>query len=101
MDTPNGWVQIGLLEKDSTSQSCMKYNSLHKSPPLWGILADENVDRTPKIMCCKEPENHFIDGMDPPKPAAVANNKEEEEILKQFDPVWFSSKHGYHGTYPM
>lgn len=100
MDTPNGWVQIGSYEKNSISNSCMTYNSLHDNPPLWGLLGDDNVDYTPHIMCCKEPENHFIDGMDPPGPVAVANTKNEQEVLEEMDPVWFSSKHGYHGVYP-
>merc|ERR1719296_121050 len=98
IDTPNGWVQIGSYEKDSISNSCMNYNSLNDNPPLWGIMGDGDVDRTPHIMCCKEPENHFIKGMDPPKPVAIAQNENEQMVLTEMDPVWFGPKHGYHGT---
>lgn len=100
MDTPNGWVQIGSLEKNSISNSCMRYNSLNDNPPLWGLLRGDDVDRTPHIMCCKEPETHFIGGMDLPElmPAVVASTKSEQLILEEMDPIWFSSKHGYHGT---
>ena len=97
IDAPNAWVQIGSYEKNSINNSCMKYTSLHTTPPLWGLLGDDTTDWTPHIMCCKEPDNHIIPGMEPME-VAVATSKIEQEVLAQMDPVWFSSKHGYSGT---
>jgi len=48
-------------------------------------------------MCCKEPENHFIAGMDLQGPVAVAQTSYEEDILYTLGPIWFGSKHGYQG----
>lgn len=98
IDTTNGWVQIGSFEKNSIDNECMKYNSLNDNPPLWGLLADDAVDRSPHIMCCKEPVNHVIDGMEV-LTAAVAETKFEQDILEELNPVWFSTKHGYHGMF--
>jgi len=101
MDSPNGWVQIGSYQKDSISNSCMKYNDLHDTPPLWGLMGNADNDITPHLMCCKEPPNHFIEGMDTsPESAvvAVATTEYEQQVLEENHPVWFGRKHGYHGT---
>ena len=99
IDAPNSWVQIGSYEKNDMSNSCMKWNDVpgHDTPPMWGLKGNSDDDITPNIMCCKEPENHFIDGMDPTLSEAVAISKSEQEILEKMHPVWFGRKHGYHG----
>lgn len=99
MDSPNGWVNTAAPDDGSESDSCKRWDSLNENPPVWGLLKEEN-DRNPHIMCCREPENHFIDGMEPPEsiPDVVATTIAEEEILGEMDPVWFNSKHGYQST---
>eukprot|EP00581_Thalassiosira_minuscula_P005828 CAMPEP_0183746012 /NCGR_PEP_ID=MMETSP0737-20130205/66532_1 /TAXON_ID=385413 /ORGANISM="Thalassiosira miniscula, Strain CCMP1093" /LENGTH=2336 /DNA_ID=CAMNT_0025981691 /DNA_START=12 /DNA_END=7019 /DNA_ORIENTATION=- len=103
MDAPNGWVQIGSFTENSVSNSCMPYNSLHDTPPLWGLIGSE-TELTPDIMCCKDPSNGIIDeigpskGITPPSYVAKANTKSEQKILETEHPVWFGRKHGYHGT---
>lgn len=98
MDIPNGWVQIGRYTLDSTPNSCRTYNSLHDTPPLWGITGETDKDLIPHIMCCKEPPNGIIGHIETiPSPIGSANTKVEQEILEEKHPVWFSRDHGYHG----
>jgi len=107
IDIPNGWVNVG-----PSSDSCKLYNSIHPHPPLWGLIGrhhredvefdEENVKAmTTHIMCCREPSEG--DGTAAlqttlPRPVSVANTKYEQDILDNKHPVWFSRKHGYHGT---
>jgi hypothetical protein len=47
-------------------------------------------------MCCKEPDDHAIAGM-MSMDVAIAKTRAEQEIMEEWDPVWFSAKHGYRG----
>ena len=98
-DVPNGWVQIGSFEKEGVSHACTQWNDLNEVPPAWGITGDATA--MPNIMCCKEPADHSFEGMDaPPEPSApaIAQNKAEQDVLEQMNPVWFGKRHGYKGT---
>ena len=81
IDVPNGWVQIGSYQKEAMENSCMEYNSLHDAPPEWGIVGHSDEDRTPHIMCCKEPPGHYINGMDVSVSVAVAETKKTQATL--------------------
>jgi len=103
MDVPNGWVQIGSYGKNSMSNSCMDYNSLHETPPLWGLFGDASTDMTPRIMCCKEPGNGAINEIavnngNIPLSVATVKTKNEQAVLEEMHPVWFGREHGYRGT---
>jgi len=99
MDVPNGWVQIGSYEENSISISCMEYNSLHETPPLWGLFGSAGKDMMPHIMCCKEPDDGVISEVAYQSlSVATAKTINEQKILDEMDPVWFGRKHGYHGT---
>jgi hypothetical protein len=88
MDSPNSWI----------SKSCVQYSSLHNSPPLWGLIGGASSDMTPQIMCCKEPDDHAFAEIGLTN-VSVATTAADEEIMKEWDPVWFSTKHGYRGIY--
>ena len=90
LDSPNSWI----------SNLCVKYSSLHNSPPYWGLTGGAITDMTPQIMCCREPDDHAIAGM-MSMDVAIAKTKAEEEIMEEWDPVWFSAKHGYRGKYEL
>jgi len=98
MDGPNSWVQIGSYEKNSVEHACMKHSSLNNFPPSWGLIEDDSTEKSPHIMCCKEPDNHFLAGMEANVQTAVAKTKHEQDVLGDMNPVWFGRKHGYKGT---
>ena len=105
IDTPNGWVNVG-----PSSDSCELYTSIHSHPPFWGLLGrhstenqelDEDVkDITADIMCCREPTNKKLTSLQTTVSvkAPRADTKYEQDILDKHHPIWFSRKHGYHGT---
>eukprot|EP00581_Thalassiosira_minuscula_P016021 CAMPEP_0183722956 /NCGR_PEP_ID=MMETSP0737-20130205/14739_1 /TAXON_ID=385413 /ORGANISM="Thalassiosira miniscula, Strain CCMP1093" /LENGTH=1335 /DNA_ID=CAMNT_0025953203 /DNA_START=1208 /DNA_END=5215 /DNA_ORIENTATION=- len=97
LDIPNGWVQVGSYDQDSTSESCVKYNSVHGTHPLWG-LSGKDEDLIPRIMCCKESEvGADLKDLNP-TPTGSATTHLEQEVLDLYRPVWFEEKHGYLGT---
>mmetsp|Transcript_11472 Transcript_11472/g.25199 ORF Transcript_11472/g.25199 Transcript_11472/m.25199 type:complete len:848 (+) Transcript_11472:701-3244(+) len=106
MNIPNGWVNVG-----SSFDSCELYNSIHSHPPFWGLIGrhskeeldmgeDEDVkDLTAHLMCCREPGDKptaLRTTVSSPIPAA--NTSYEQDILDKKHPIWFTRKHGYHGT---
>lgn len=106
MDIPNGWVNVG-----SSSDSCELYNSIHSSPPLWGLVGRliegeqfldiDVMDITADIMCCREPlEGDTTTTLQTTASSIVpvASTSYEQDILDKHHPIWFSRKHGYGGT---
>jgi hypothetical protein len=49
-------------------------------------------------MCCKEPDDHAFAEIGLTN-VSIATTAADEEIMKEWDPVWFSTKHGYRGIY--
>jgi len=102
MDIPNGWFHIGNV-KDS--YSCVQYNSLHDTPPWWGLSGKFDIDihdLMPQIMCCEEPHDGVINKhaskITSSLSVATASTDSEQKILGEMNPVWFGRRHGYHGT---
>lgn len=106
MDIPNGWVHVG-----SSPDSCKSYNSLHPTPPLWGLVGHDPGPEgkseaqvthvTSNLMCCSEPPAG--DATTALKsvasvPVPTANTKHEQDILDKKHPIWFGRKHGYRGN---
>lgn len=95
IDIPNGWVSVGSPEKETIENSCMQWNLLHKTPPLWGIMGNAETDLTPFLMCCKVPDAQV--SFTAPSSVVKALSKSEQDTIDQHAPVWYSRKHGWHG----
>ena len=98
IDTPNGWVSIG------PGETCMPYNSYNPYPPEWGQTGNGSEEITPRIMCCREPEDGFgIQLIDESYDAVDVDNistersESEQGVMDQHHPVWYDRRNGYHG----
>jgi len=98
IDSPNGWVQV------SSTNSCMKYGSVHNQPPAWGLSGQDNDEITRHIMCCQEPAEESLeelyDSLEEVKSAldVHVNTEKEQIVLDELHPIWFGREQGYQGT---
>ncbi len=98
IDSPNGWVQV------SSTNSCMKYGSIHNQPPAWGLSGQDNDEITRHIMCCQDPAEKTpeepADSLEEVESAMDVhiNTKEEQIVLDELHPIWFGREQGYQGT---
>lgn len=99
VDIPNGWVSVGPQE------TCMPYNAYNPVPPEWGLSGNGSEEVTQHIMCCMEPEDGFgihlaseSHGIDADFDISEERSDEEQSIMDYYHPVWYTRRHGYHGT---
>ena len=98
IDTPNGWISIG------PGETCMPYNSFNPYPPEWGQTGNGSEEITPRIMCCREPEDGFgiqlidesYDDVDVDN-ISTERSESEQGVMDQHHPVWYDRRNGYHG----
>lgn len=94
IDIPNGWVQVGSVD------TCELYNALHPHPPLWGLNGEGDAEVTEHIMCCDSGFTTIAEASQLASQTSLYDTPtvKEQDVLYNFNPVWFQRKHGYGGT---
>lgn len=98
IDTQNGWVSVG------PDDTCITHNA-ERPPPEWGLTGIGSEEITQHIMCCFEHEDGFGIAsvmskkpmIDPDFNASVERSTGEMAAMDRYHPVWYESRHGYHG----